>query len=373
MKKLFKFSLGLALIVRVYLQLLAGLALKLVPFKPSFPYWDFFLKPKGPAWLWLWGNFDGVHYLTIAQEGYAYGLTQVFFPFYPYLIKLVNVLVHNSLWSALLIAHLSFIGFIYFFIKLGRLDYKAATVRWDLFFLLLFPSSFFFFAVYTESLFLLLAAVSLYWARTRRFTAAALAAGLASATRLVGIFLLPAIIWEYVKAKKSSPLQLIKLCLLSGSGLLLYLNYLQRHFHNFLIFVTGQPGFGAGRQVNTLVMIYQVIFRYLKMLFGVSLKNDIYPVLVFEFVISLVFLALIIFAWVKKFRTSYLLFIIPSFLLPTLTGSFASMPRYVLACFPLFYLMGKFRSKAGKAAALVISALLLTWAFIRFCRGYWVS
>ncbi|MDZ7586226.1 MAG: hypothetical protein U0946_00605 [Patescibacteria group bacterium] len=371
---LFNFGLSLALIIRLYLQLLAGLAVKFIPFKASFPYWDFFLAPKGPIWLWLWGGFDGVHYIAIAQEGYLYGLTQAYFPLFPLLIRALTFITKNQLVSGLIIAHLALIGFIYYFIKLGRLDYPVKTIRWALLILLLFPTSFFFFSLYTESLFLFLVALSLYLARTKRFIPAALIAGLASATRLVGIFLLPAILWEYYQVhKKPNWFNLAQLTILASSGLFSYLIYLQRKFHDFLIFVSAQPGFGAGRQVDTIVMIYQVVYRYLKMFFGVSVQNDIYLVLIFEFVISLAFLGLIIYALIKKFRLSYLLFFIPAFLLPTFTGSFASMPRYVLAGFPLFYLLASFKSKNAKIIWLVVSGLLLTWAFIRFSRGYWIS
>jgi len=371
---LFNFGLTLALIIRFYLQLLAGLAIKFIPFKGSFPYWDLFLAPKGPIWLWLWASFDGAHYISIAQEGYLYGLTQAYFPLYPILIRWLTFLTKNQLWSGVIIAHLALIGFIYYFIKLGRLDYPAKTIRWALVILLLFPTSFFFFSLYTESLFLFLVALSLYLARTKRFSLAALVAGLASATRLVGIFLLPAILWEYYQVhKKPNWFNLAKLTVIASSGLLGYLIYLQRRFHDFLIFVTAQPGFGAGRQVDSIVMIYQVIFRYLKMFVTVSPKNDIYLVLVFEFLISMLFIGLIFYALKKKFRLSYLIFFIPAFLLPTFTGSFASMPRYVLAGFPLFYLLASTKSKPVKIIALTFSALLLTWAFIRFSRGYWIS
>ena len=373
-KSLFIHALLISLSLRLGLQVLAGLAIKFIPFKGSFPYWDLFLAPKGPNWLWLWASFDGAHYISIAQEGYLYGLTQAYFPLYPILIRWLTFLTKNQLISGVIIAHLAFIGFIYYFIKLGRLDYSTKTIRWALLILLLFPTSFFFFSLYTESLFLLLTALSLYLARTKRFIPAALIVGLASATRLVGIFLLPAILWEYYQVhKKPGWFNLAKLTVLASSGLVAYLLYLQRRFHDFLIFVTAQPGFGAGRQVDTIVMLYQVVYRYIKMFLGVNVQNDIYLVLVFEFVISMAFLGLIIYALIKKFRPSYLLFFIPAFLLPTFTGSFASMPRYVLAGFPLFYLLASIKSKPVKIITLIFSTLLLTWAFIRFSRGYWIS
>lgn len=364
--------------LRVYLQVLAFTALKLVPFKASFPYWETVLAKLGPNWLWLWGNFDGAHYIKLAQLGYHEAFTQAFFPLYPILIRFVNLLTHNGLTSGLIISHLAVIGFVYFFIKLGRLDFPQKNINWSLAFLILFPTSFFLFSVYTESLFLFLSILSFYLARQKRFFLSALIVGLASATRLVGIFLLPAILWEYWQSKPKSSLKTklssyLSIIILSSFGLLLYLNFLRTRFGDLMIFVTSQPDFGAGRQVDKLVMIYQVIWRYLKMFTSVNIHNDIYPVLVFEFGLSAVFLGLIIYAFIKKLRLSYLIFISLCFLLPTLTGTFLSMPRFLLTSFPLFYLLGSIKNKYLKTILLTISLALLTWAFLRFSRGYWLS
>ena len=375
--------------LRVYLQVLAFFSLKLIPFKPSFPYWETVLAKLGPNWLWLWGNFDGAHYIKLAQFGYKEAFTQAFFPLYPNLIRLLNYITHNGLISGLIISHLAAIGFVYYFYKLGRLDFPKKYINWALVFLLLFPTSFFLFSVYTESLFLFLVALSFYLARKKNFLLAALIAGLASATRLVGIFLLPAILWEYwqsnlkmaaVVPNLSSVRNLLKtkihyigISMLSSSGLLLYLDFLRRRFGDLTIFISSQPSFGAGRQVDKLVMIYQVIWRYLKMFVTVNLQNDIYPVLVFEFGLSVFFLGLIIYAFIKKLRPSYLWFIVPSFFLPTLTGTFLSMPRFLLTSFPLLFLLGNIKNKKIKIGLLILSTILLTWAFLRFSRGYWLS
>ncbi len=369
MKKL----LLIALIVRVALQLIAAAAIAYLPFRPSYPHWDIALVNQGPEWLWFWGGFDGVHYLNIAEKGYEYGLTQAFFPLYPLLIKWLNVF-DNRLTTALIISHFSFAGFLYFFAKLGRLDFKAAAVKWSAVLLLLYPASFFLFGVYTESLFLLLVSGCFYLARQRLWPQAAILAGLASATRLVGIFLLPALLWEYYRAnRKPSLLRVAKYSLVASSGLLLYLNFLQRRFGDWLIFVHSQPGFGAGRQVSELVLPYQVIFRYAKMLISVSPGNDIYPVLIFELLVTLGLTALIVYAFIKKLRLSYLLFIIPALLLPTLTGTFASMPRYGLIAFPLFYLLGNLKKKSVKIILAFGFGLTLVWALVRFSRGLWLS
>ena len=161
--------------------------------------------------------------------------------------------------------------------------------------------------------------------------------------------------------------------LASASGLLLYLNYLQQRFGDWLIFVHSQPGFGAGRQVNELVLPYQVIVRYAKMLWTVNPANNIYPVLIFELAATLGLTGLIIYAFWKKLRLSYLIFIIPALLLPTLTGSFSSMPRYGLIAFPLFYLLGDLENKYVKIILATAFGLTLIWALVRFSRGLWLA
>ena len=60
-------------------------------FGGRFPYYKNLLISTGlPAWIWGFGNFDGVHYLNIAQFGYMAEYSQSFFPAYPLLIKIFS-------------------------------------------------------------------------------------------------------------------------------------------------------------------------------------------------------------------------------------------------------------------------------------------
>ena len=371
-----KKSILATIIFRAYLHLLSIISIKYLPFKPGFPYWDSDLSKLGERRLWLWASFDGTHYTAISNLGYQKELTQAFFPIYPLLIRLLNFITSNPIISGLIISHLFLLLFIYFFFKLGSLDYKKSQLWQSFLFLLLFPTSFYFFSVYTESFFLFLATTSLYLARKKKFLLSSLLVSLATATKLVGVFLVPAILWEYYILHKKDYKNLSKIIpygLISSTGIMAYLYFLHSKFNDALIFVRSQPGFGAGRQIDKLTMFYQVVFRYLKMFIAVDPKSSIYPVLWLELVLSLVFLGLIIYALVKKMRTSYLIFMIPSFILPTLTGTFSSMPRYVLTCFPLFYLLGNIKSKKQKIVLYFIFFLIQAWAFTRFASGQWIS
>ena len=114
---------------RVFLLAVSVYALAAISFKPSFPYWETILEPNAPSALWGWANFDGVHYLTIAKEGYSAQFTQAFFPLYPLLIRLFSHLVPNSIYAGLLISHFCFFISLLLLYKLVRMDRGESTAK----------------------------------------------------------------------------------------------------------------------------------------------------------------------------------------------------------------------------------------------------
>lgn len=68
------------LVWRVSLFIIAYLAQIFIPnWGGRFPYADRELEITGlPSWIWGFGNFDGVHYLRIAQNGYNFLASQAF-------------------------------------------------------------------------------------------------------------------------------------------------------------------------------------------------------------------------------------------------------------------------------------------------------
>ena len=89
----------------------------------------------------------------------------------------------------------------------------------------IFPFGFFFGMVYTEALFLLLTVLAFYAFRTRRWLLGGVCGGLASATRVNGILLLPALAWIAWRNAEPTPrdrlLAAIGLTLV-GSGIAIY-------------------------------------------------------------------------------------------------------------------------------------------------------
>jgi len=326
--------------------------------------------------LWNRANFDGVHYLHIARFGY--GLRQqAFFPAYPQLIRKVTPLFGgNDLLAAVFISNISLLLGLFFLYKIVCLDCGEEVARWAIFLLLLFPTSFFFGGVYTESLFLMLVVASFYAARRRCWWLAGLLGGLASYTQLVGIFLLPALVWEWwswqdKKSLKNKFLSLIPLSL-TPVGLLVYMNFLWEKYQDPLLFFHVQPYFGAERSGGKIILLYQVFWRYFKM--ALTTKLDfLYFTVWLEILVAISFLILLYLAFRKKIRTSYLIFGIISYLIPTLTGTFSSMPRYVLALFPCFIYLGAIKNKLLYYSLALIFSFLLILCSIFFYQGYWIA
>lgn len=379
-KKIINFILKVFLVWRFALFVFAYLGQKLLPFKHSFPYVKEVLQPFGSQLLWSWANFDGVHYLGIAQKGYFAQYTQAFFPGYPLLVKYLNLIIGNYLVAGLLISNLSFIIALYFLYRLVILDYSKAVAKKTILLLVLFPTSFFFGAYYSESLFLLLLLISFYSIRKNQSLTAGIGGFLAAIVRFFGILLLPVFLYEwYEKTRKKKEaftprnFKNLVFLLLPLLGLGLYMRYLAVNFSDPFYFAHAQPAFGASRSVDKAVLLYQVFYRYIKMMFTFQAGQLMYYTVLLELLSALLFGGLLILGYLKKIRMSYLIYAVPTYLIPTLTGTFSSMPRYVLILFPCFITLALIEKKWVKNIATIVFALLLAFSTILFTRGYWVG
>ncbi len=363
-------------------------------YQPSFPYSNDLLKSSGlPKSIYSFANFDGVHYLTIVKRGYVgTALIQAFFPLYPVLILVFSFNIISPILVGQLLS-LCFLGlFLFILHKLAitdgyTIDFKLVCVA-----VLLFPTSLYFAAVYAESLFLFLVVSSFLFARKKRWLLAVIFAGLASATKVVGIALVPALFIELLLQEKIiSKAQftiaglkkvLIKmyekkekllLLVLSSSGLIIYMGYLHFTFSDPLYFFHVQSEFGAGRQ-ESIVVLPQVIYRQIRILLTYR-PFDWKYFSYFQDLLLFVATTTVLVMSRNKVRASYLVFSLLAVLIPTLTGSFSSIPRYVLACFPVFiYLSLQLsKKKIWPIIWLAISGILLVINTILFVQGYWVA
>lgn len=354
------------------------------PFTPTFPYFRQLLSNSWlPESIWRWGNFDGVHYLSVARNLYAANFTQAFFPLYPMVVRLIAG-VFNDKWmilSGLAVSNLSFLLVIKYLNQLLGLDFETKIVRQSIIWLLLFPFSFFFGAIYSESIFLLLVILAFLTARQRRWWLSGVWGMLAASTRLNGILLWPALVYEYFQSlpKKLSLSQKIlktikqPVFVFVPLGLIGYMTFLKFKFGDALMFWHAQIAFGAERSSGSIIFPLITLLRYLKIFMTVPWNEPGYFIAVTEFTTLIFGLVLLLYAWKKGVRRSYIIFSGLVILLPTLSGTLSSFPRYLLPAFIIYPVLAQLKNRFWTLILFIFSALLLLFYSSRFINGLWAA
>ena len=339
-------------------------------------------------------NFDGVHYITIAAHGY--NVNAGFFPLFPLILaglgRVFSIFIPLDLpillfYIGLFINSAFLILGLFFFSKLLKFDYKDNVVFSIIIFLLSFPTAFFFATIYAETLFFLLTTLVFYFSRKQKWFLVALFGCLLTATRPVGIAIIPALIYELYFQKKISFKELliqplknasfwfqasyVSIISMLGIGVYSIFNYFK--WNDFLFFIHAQGEFENNRSVTSIILFPQTVFRYIKILFTLSSSQFEWWVALLELSTFFIVSLLLFIAWKKKVRKSYLVFAIISFLIPISTGTFSSLPRYVLTLFPIFIALAMFKSKAIKILYVLIGVVLQILLFLLFSKGYFVS
>jgi Gpi18-like mannosyltransferase len=212
---------------------------------------------------------DANWYMSIADKGYekvafenSTAHNWAFFPLYPVLLWIASLATGELTLTGMLVSQLCF------FFALVLLHKTALAFGLDddaagrtIFYLAIFPVSYFFSLPVPESLFLLLTTASFYYAKRERWWIAGLCGALAAATRLTGILLLPALAVIYWQTYRSFwPLRknLLALCLLPA-GLLGFMLYLHAITGNALAFKGAMTAWGRSTGFFLLPLL-----RYLR-------------------------------------------------------------------------------------------------------------
>ncbi|MEK7518061.1 MAG: hypothetical protein AAB583_05965 [Patescibacteria group bacterium] len=378
------------------IYIFAYLATFLIPLQIKFTAaLDFGLRL--PYLVWIWGNFDGTHYMEIARNGY-HPSENAFFPLYPLLIKflyetfrLIGVYL-PYLFSSQIISNLAFFLSLFFLYKILQIDHRENLSILIFSIIILFPTSYSYGAAYNDSLFFLLTTLTIYFARKQSFFVSSIMGALATLTRLNGLALIFIILFEYIelnntantwgfktfykKIKNSLDWRIVSgkkiyavvLIPLAFAGYLLYTHIFHGKWD--LVFSSMQVW-----NQDTITFPLQVFWRYFKILTFVSPTNIVYFVATIELLSVLFYIFIIIYSY-KKIRLSYWIFIIISILIPSLTGTFAGMPRYALHLYPLFLGIALFleqKSLVFKICYFTVTTVLLFLLLMLFTRGYFVA
>lgn len=315
---------------------------------------------------WSSANFDGFHYLSIAERGYETVLGQsqyAFFPLFPLLISVLGYLMPGFV-AAHVIVGVSFLAFVYF---VTRWSSKYTDNPLQLLWMVLLSSgSVYLLALYTEPLFLALVSGTFYFADRKDWGKATLATAFATATRFPGVLL---VLFLFLTLHKEKIKHAYAYALAGLSGLFAYMLYLWQVSGNPFSWFTAQSGWGKSDLTSPLVT-----FANYGRALTVEFKPDItHLVVVVEVLVTVILLSLLYKFWQnRKFESAYKWYALGSLTLPLATGSLGSMPRFALALFPLFLTIPSLPKVARSfiATVFIITSIL---GIILYTRGYWYA
>jgi hypothetical protein len=333
-------------------------------FGSTSPFWDTFAR-------WDSGYFEG-----IARSGYAPlagGRSNIaYFPVYPLLIRAVARLFgrqHAAFYiSGIAIAWLSFVLAMVALYHLARLDLPPPRAARAVLLTMIFPFSFFFGVAYSESTFLLFVVLAFHGFRTRRWLLGGLCGAVATATRVPGVMILPALGWlawrqaqPTVRDRGYAAAGLV----LAASGVGAYSLYIyQRTAQPFEWAATLErwgyyPG-GAPWTAPVSLVRQLVVHPYLYLTTNpMAVYDTLYGVT------GILFAVMVPLVW-RRFGAAYGLFMLLSLWLPLSSGVFEGIGRYCSVLFPAFLWLGSIRSGSMSTALIVVFAMFYTLGLALF-------
>ncbi|HNP74185.1 MAG TPA: mannosyltransferase family protein [Kouleothrix sp.] len=326
----------------------------------------------------IWGRWDTGWYLDIAAHGYALnGAPQTtqsniaFFPLYPFLVRCLAYLIPARLRTpgatllagALLSNLLLLAALALLYALVVALFADTAVARRAVFYLLIFPTSFFFSCMYTESIFLFLSVAAFYAAQRRLFWLAAVLGALLALARPPGVLIAVPLAWLYFESLgwrvRKVGWGLAALALIPAS-LLGFLASLYPLTGNFFAPIQVQGAWGRG-----FAMPWQTLLH------PVGVVAFITPL---DWLATVGFLLLALIALRRLPSLAYGLFALLLMLPPLLSGTLVSSARFCAVLFPLFIVMALLARRRAldqllTVAFLVLQALLMAaWSQL-----YWIG
>lgn len=332
-------------------------------------------SPWGRA-LRLWSSWDAPHYLRIAEIGYRSGtpppddpLFIVFFPFFPLAVRAVSVLARDLILSGLLVSMAASVGGAWFLYRLVRLDAPHDDAWRAVLLLFAFPTAYYLAAPYSEALFLFAVLASVYAARTGRWRRAGLAGALATGTRVAGIALVPALLVEARqnaggRAELGRRLAWVGA---AGAGLAVYLGINWTVHGDPLWFLAIQRSHWFQHAIPPWQSIIDAA-RGLLTGTGNSTRSFILWGRLSGFVFALPFLVI----GIRRLRVADAVYGWVAFVLVLSTSWLISLPRYLLAVYPIFIVGACLtRSPVVLRPVLAVSAAAQAFFFWRYASGAW--
>lgn len=339
--------------------------------------------------LYSWLRFDVKAYLNISYFGYRHTPDVAFFPLWPLIQRLGGLLLGNSFpdsfyIAGLLLANIFFYFALVLFYRLLAEDFYPELARKALYCLAFAPYALFYFAGYSESLFLVLC-LSVFLLLRREGTwnwwLAGLLAYLAVLTRSSGIALaFPYLImyyrryWTASKGSDSSRWQkllaLVPIVFIPAA-ILSYMYY--------LYVMKGSPLIFRVQEETIWYRHFTFPWDTLGLLaHSLSFSEIVSSPTIVDITFVLIALITLILGW-NRLPLQYQLFalalVVFSLSFPTHTiEPFASQPRYMLSIFPIFVIYAAWSKHKRFYRIYIALALALNMLFTAlFIGNFWVA
>lgn len=297
---------------------------------------------------------DAIHYQALAEHGYlATEPHWGFFPVYPFLVSLFHA---DYYLTGILLSNAFFFGAIlllfYVSREFGLSEEQSTRSVW---YLAIFPASYFFSAPMTESVFLCVTLLAVYLALKDQWWLAGLAGAVSSATRVTGVLLIVLLSLLYLERRKwKMGLDGLSL-LLVPLGLAAFMVYAWIATGSPLAFIQAQALYS--RNTSGVFFLRPLIDFVLH---PRGFEGWQFAPLSFA-VAVLVFFCIYKLARQKEWALAAYSFV--CILVPLSTGILTSIPRYMAVVFPIYLVLA--RLEYDRVITYVFTALfvLLTALF----------
>ena len=300
-------------------------------FGQAHPFWNGFFR------------WDSGWYLAIAERGYSFHpdstSSVAFYPLLPYLSRYLGRIFGGTPIAALVIANVAAVGAIFYLRRLGSLLFGPVVGQRSVLLLLVFPTSLFLSAFYTESLFTCLAAASMFHYFRGSYLLCGALGFLAGLTRATGLVLFAALAldlcWRLYRREDQVHWRMLGLALIPlGLGAFMWI--LQYQVGDPLAFSKTQAHWN--RHASWPWQPLLDAFAGTDYTFQPNFSRTQ------RFIDAAHALAFLIVAGIMAFtreRVALWAFVLLGVLLPLTTYNLGSMNRYMLGLFPAFFAFAK--------------------------------
>lgn len=327
-------------------------------------------------------RWDSGWYLTIARDGYQHVVGDqssiAFFPMFPFSIRVMDqILPGSDVLAGLIIVHMALFAALIYIYKLVQIDYPEVVAWRALFFTLIFPASFFFSALYTESLLLLGFAGALYHARRGHWLLAGAFGVFAGLTKVIGIVLIAPVALELIKQRAISRDRLRPLigAAITPLGAVGHMAWIHVRYGDFREYFDAQGHwYRETFSPEPFVLLGRVLTRNLSEMFPYPANiTAIHDMFIIKDMSALIFfLGAGVYLWVRV-RPSYGAMVLAGAMVPALSGTPLALTRYMAILFPVFILLAMIKSEPVRLAVAIVFGLGLAFITFLFVNGLWAG